>query len=183
MSKNFERKEPTFDSNFSETIKQSPGNELPQKSSNTLSRKILKLIGILMLILGVALFSGIAKLIGKNSGKDIGQTLAQEQSPADALVKKAVDAANQQVPLSFDNGMTLVGVNEGPNHTVVYFFEIQSSLNVTEQFVPLQTQQLRRDYCSEKMKAFVENGISAQWRYKHGKKEYVITQTPSSCQK
>ena len=176
MPKEFEKIEPTFDGLSDSRIYKSQSKEPERPKRNSFLKKVLKIIGGLVIIFGVMLFSGVGKIIGKKAGE-----ASQEPMPAHDLLKMAVQNANKQLPISVGEGFTLIGVGEGYDNMIIYQYEISESFVLNENFLSLQTQKIKHDYCSEKMKSLSDNGISAQWKYKHGGKKYTITQTPSDC--
>lgn len=180
MTNENQRIDPSFDDMPGGAHLSTSRNSLPQRSQPQKSwlRTLLKLIGGLVLILGVAVVSGVGKLIGKSAG----QSSLHQEPVVSNLVKQAVDAANQKAPVTVGDGVTLVRATEGTGNTVVYSYDIRSSIVLNAKFMQHQTEQLHRDYCGEKMRAFVSNGISAEWHYKHGNKSYVIRQTPVDCE-
>lgn len=172
MNNNFDRVEPTLSDSFD--IPKTVNGQDVQPSSKKSKPKIIRFFGWVILIFVVLLFSGIAKIIGKSTGKEFAK-----QDPIAEAIEKSVETVNKKTPISVGNGITLVEAEKG-DKKIVYIMKIDDSLKIAKNFGKLQKEELIKNYC-EKMKPFVNNGISAEWTYTHLNEKYVITISPSNC--
>lgn len=196
MKECFNRVEPTLDGTSNENINAqfnwnpqtamadaelSPAK--PKSITKRIGWTILKIVGIILLIIAGAVGSGIGKLVGKGVGKEIAQTANQTEKTNEKslAIESAVNEMKQKIPMTLDGGVVLTDARAGDGYQIVYEYMIPSNIILRSDFKALQQANAKKTYC-EKMSSLVSLGISAQWRYKHNSKEYVITETPLDCQ-
>lgn len=178
MKNKFERIEPTFNGSTSQNFEEAlVSSSLKRSESPSLSKKILKSIAYVAMIVLVIFVTSVSEMIGKKMGSEI----AQKNSSPGEVIQIAIDSLNENAPHSLGDGFTLLGGRRGAGDTFIYDYKMDETVLVPHNFLELQTEKLKGAYCGVEMRLFRDKRIAVEWHYKNGPKTHIVSLNPENC--